>query len=82
MSSYIEEQKSLIIEFFALFNLGEKVQSILEGTHPDYVSIISPTSTSQVGHNGYDNYLTYEVKEEPTIKGASSAARIAPRIPT
>ena len=65
----LDDQKSLMVEFFSRLGLGEKVKSILDGTHPDYITDISPNAPNQVGHSGYNDYLTYEVKAIPTIEG-------------
>jgi len=71
----LDTQKTLISEFFSMFGLKDKVQSILDNTHPDYKTCISnKLKGSSVGHRGYNEFLTYEVQFSENVEGCATLA--------
>lgn len=71
----LDTQKALIVEFFSMFGLKDKVQSILDNTHADYKTCISnKLNDSSVGHRGYNEFLTYEVQFSENVEGCATLA--------
>lgn len=65
---------NLVLDFYETLGLRDKVEPIVLGQHPMFITVIDKKSPSQVCHKGKDSQLTFTVGETGTFDGVVNLA--------